>query len=988
MYRKFFKRSLISCILLCFILNLVSFSGIDAFYIGKASAAGEVKVQLFNPTKEENTYSFSAFFKLVNNSGSSLSLSNVKMRYYFTHDNSFPIERNIDYASSGNNNVTATLVTGLQYQNADSYLEIGFNSGTLSSGQSTDVQLRIWDGNYNNKFNLYNDYSYNKTASSYVDWSKVTCYINGVKVWGDEPAALSLPTPTVTPVIPTPSSTPTPLSSAAVPSVSPSVSPTASALSTPTPSPTPTDLMYSLAPARVPVPSVTEIPLKKSIDVSYNLSGDVKVRTVSRPKEVLFLLDSSSNLIPGQNPILPFFQYLLLSETNLDIIGDYVEVKGDIYAKNAFNSSAGNILVDGGRIECSDMNVNGPLNVQTSLNSLKTNLSRDLKLEDLDFYTKIVDYANQFQARTDGYKVKYYRNDPFFPGVNLDVAMPGQTNVNIRYTGPTGMAGNSNRPTFKITGGGTFKINSDMYFDGNLEISLGAVEGVTDSFILAEGDIIIQGNNASGNFNNIYLYSRHGNIKFESGYSTISGMAIAPEGELIFNGNHSTFYGNYIGNKLTNNASNITFNRPLKDPGEVLDPYVEYTSDLSILTQQVSNCIAALKTMDRDYDVKVGVIKYSGNANAYTNNDDTLLDNDYAFYNVSDNADYNAIGTRLTNLKPDESTLNNPGDALRRAYHIFNGPSSDPNALKYVIFMTGNIPNACSYEDAAATIRKDGPGDAAYTKTSGDAIPYAEHFGEKLNGTDPDDPDDDGIAPPNHKIKTLFVDLTSISSKINIALLSIADKAGVTTTNGRYFKPIAVDQIPFALNNTVEFIKNDIGKMKVIEGLVVKSAIFEEILPKNVVPEEITISDSGTKYKVKKDSSTNKLKIYDESDNLSTIWTLEEDESDDDVRYKLVGKLSGYTLDEDTIDPANLGKYKLIIPEFKIKVSFTADESTVNAIADGTNPNAEYKVNNTFNGTDAKLTLEFADGSNNDIDNPEFNYNDITITVVHKKEVD
>ncbi len=69
---------------------------------------------------------------------------------------------------------------------ADAYLEVGFTSGSLAPGQSTgDIQSRFHKTDWS-VFDETDDYSYG-TGTGHADSAKVTVYVDGALVWGDEP---------------------------------------------------------------------------------------------------------------------------------------------------------------------------------------------------------------------------------------------------------------------------------------------------------------------------------------------------------------------------------------------------------------------------------------------------------------------------------------------------------------------------------------------------------------------------------------------------------------------------------------------------------------------------------------------------------------------------------------------------------------------------------------------------------------------------------
>jgi hypothetical protein len=128
---------------------------------------------------------------LVDTGTSSLNLSTVKVRYWFTADGgASTYSTYCDYALLGCGNVTQNVVAlSSARPGADHYLEVGFASGagSLAAGASTgDIQNRFNKTDWSN-FNETNDYSWSGSQTSYADWSKVTVYVNGTLVWGTEP---------------------------------------------------------------------------------------------------------------------------------------------------------------------------------------------------------------------------------------------------------------------------------------------------------------------------------------------------------------------------------------------------------------------------------------------------------------------------------------------------------------------------------------------------------------------------------------------------------------------------------------------------------------------------------------------------------------------------------------------------------------------------------------------------------------------------------
>lgn len=150
---------------------------------------GAIKVQFYNQETSAIGNQIYANFKLVNNGTSAITLSNVKIRYYYTIDGVKPQNFWCDYSPVGSQNITGTFVSISPAKiGADTYLEVGFTSGAgnLAAGAGIVIQTRTAKNDWSN-YNHTNDYSFNSSATTYVDWTKITGYLSGVLQWGTEP---------------------------------------------------------------------------------------------------------------------------------------------------------------------------------------------------------------------------------------------------------------------------------------------------------------------------------------------------------------------------------------------------------------------------------------------------------------------------------------------------------------------------------------------------------------------------------------------------------------------------------------------------------------------------------------------------------------------------------------------------------------------------------------------------------------------------------
>jgi hypothetical protein len=124
---------------------------------------------------------------VVNNTGStSVDLSKVKLRYWFTKDNPVQLYTACNYAQVGCGSVTTrTVPVSPARSKADTYLEVGFSSGTVGVGGTTGpMNLQVRTDNV--PFDETNDYSWGKHATL-QSWVRVTAYLNGTLIWGTEP---------------------------------------------------------------------------------------------------------------------------------------------------------------------------------------------------------------------------------------------------------------------------------------------------------------------------------------------------------------------------------------------------------------------------------------------------------------------------------------------------------------------------------------------------------------------------------------------------------------------------------------------------------------------------------------------------------------------------------------------------------------------------------------------------------------------------------
>jgi MYXO-CTERM domain-containing protein len=159
-----------------------------------APGTGGLKGQYFAADTNPGDNQVRPHFNLVNIGTTSVALSTVTLRYWYTINGQRPEVFWCDWTPLGCNNVTGQFVAlSPARSGADTYLEVGFTAGmgSLAPGQSTgEIQARFNKDDWSN-FNESDDYSFDPTKLSFADWDRVTVYQNGTLIWGTEPPLAS-----------------------------------------------------------------------------------------------------------------------------------------------------------------------------------------------------------------------------------------------------------------------------------------------------------------------------------------------------------------------------------------------------------------------------------------------------------------------------------------------------------------------------------------------------------------------------------------------------------------------------------------------------------------------------------------------------------------------------------------------------------------------------------------------------------------------------
>ena len=189
-----------------------------------AAAPSPVKVQFRNPNTAESLSQLDPWYKITANQ--SIDLSKLTIRYFYTAHNDKQQGYAVDWTSLSPNTVTGKFVKmSPAADKADYYFETGFSGGSLSAGQSIEVNNRIFKSDGAQDYKQSQNYSFAGSAalSTHIDWDKIAVYYSGSLVQGTPPGGSGVPAATATPNPVTPA-TPTPTTPATQPTPTPTQS--------------------------------------------------------------------------------------------------------------------------------------------------------------------------------------------------------------------------------------------------------------------------------------------------------------------------------------------------------------------------------------------------------------------------------------------------------------------------------------------------------------------------------------------------------------------------------------------------------------------------------------------------------------------------------------------------------------------------------------------------------------------------------------------
>lgn len=989
-------RTLAFLMVLGIFLNLSLMTGFNGLFVENVFAAEEVEfpvlsnrvsVTLKNIRKDVPSDTIALQLGIINlNKGRNINLDDLKLRYYFSDDGCSPID--IDVKSFGTaalsynpGLVKTTLVKGLPYAGADSYVEIKFTGSVELSYDRKPIyiELHIKESDIYNDFNQFNDYSNNNYYAPFLPENFFASGRVPIFIYDSSKSdfvLLSGVLPSETSKIPTPTTTPV-----ASPSPSPVVSPGEKILAT-------TD-------GNIVGPNPTPAGLFEPANIGFPHQGSIDVGFSPRQKEALILLDSSYESTKIESELSNIFKYCLFSSGDSLYGGEGTTIEGDVFTRNLMDVTVSKIDVTG-KVEYSERTIKsygGPLGSDESKMDSKEASRYDRYLtpdENGDYstlFSMIQDKVAKLPEKDDA-KFLFMEDiiPNYYPAAHTDPNWRKRAaefyyddtdrSVSIAYRSKE--AGGFNRtydntfPEYLIKqdrDDGGFVLKSNMFFDGNLVISVKNIKqeligGVTSAFIYAYGDITLQGSNAD--FENVYLITKYGNINIETTGSTISGIAFAPNGEIRFNGQNNTLQGSFVGNSIVNHAGNTSFKGPSDGQLDDIEDALKTTEGFDT----IRNAIALLPYIFDEY-TRAGIITYSD----YADINDSHIKDRWKFFDSS--TEREEFLDYTIELSADvDSKKSNLGDGLRKALDVFI-KHSDPESEKYIYIFTGLDPNAYTRSHTGSQFETDPAYDTSdfyisdETGSNNNGNKYVIEIMKLIDAYN--------RTSGNGKIRPILIDLTTYIKESNIKngvkesdieiddLRSLASDLGISVYDSEekaYYCPSLEDIQSLSIINELAYISNTIPPKLAVENLTINSAKFELSLPSHLKPVELFFKKADGS----KESIVNLTELTPSGGkyNISHIFT-------DDELANLTSIDDGLSYDLESRE-----LYLTLIVNYSD--DFTENTLSIEGVVDIAGPQVTYELYEDKNGDGIKSEGE-----------DEFEvvvpFSNIKFNVVYKKDI-
>lgn len=887
MKRKFYLRTFALLIVLCVFVNLSLIAGFNRLFVENVYAdegvefpvsSNKVYVTLKNIKTGVPSDTIALKIGIINlNKAININLDDIKLRYYFTNDGCFPIQVNIKLFGTETESfnpelVKTSVVTGLSYPGADSYVEIEFTGSVELNCDRKPIyiELDIKENSPDRNFDQSNDFSNN---NYYTPFLPEEFFASGrVPVFMFDPkkrdyVLLTGVLPSETSKIPNP--TPTPVVS-------------------PSPSPIVPEGEKILATASgniiIPKPSPAPVGLFEPADIGFPHEGSIDVGFSPRKKEALILLDSSYESNDVDDGLTGIFKYCLFSSGDSLYQGDNITIEGDVFTRNTMNVTTSGIKITG-KVEYSFRDRNsyaGPLgDKEIKMEPADAHrYDRYLVPDENDDYsalfsmiqTKVTNLPEKGDAKflitedtVENYISPEVRANPNWRKNAVQFYYDdNDESVSIEYrskeAGGFSRKYDNSLPQYLIKQdkGDAFVLKSNMFFDGNLIISVNGIrqeliDGATSAFIYAYGDIILQGNGAT--FDDVYLITKYGNIYIETNNCNVNGIAFAPNGKIVINGQSNNLQGSFVASKIQCEPGNSVFKGPTDDQLEDIEDALKSTEGFDT----IRNSIALLPYIFDEY-TRAGIITYSD----YANINDSPINDSWKFFDAATERE-EFLNYTLTLSVDEDSKRSNLGDGLRKALDVFN-KYSDPEADKYIYIFTSLDPNAYTRSHLPYGLFETDPAfntDAAYIydeTVNREGNQYVREIMKLIK--------EYNNKHVNGKIKLILVDLTNYIKEFNIKngakeseievddLTNLAADLGIDISDSdekAYYCPSLEDIQSLSIINELAYRSNSMPPKLAVENLKISSAQFELSLPSYIKPVELFFKRaSNTKESIDK----------------------------------------------------------------------------------------------------------------------------------------
>jgi hypothetical protein len=149
--------------------------------------SGDVRLQYRAADTNPADNAAKPHFNVINDGGRAIPLEDLTIRYWYTLEPNAPVQVFwCDYAEIGCGAVQGSFVAEAR-MGATHYLQVTFTSGSLAANADTgEIQTRFNKEDWS-VFNESDDYSFDASKTTFADWHKVTLYLDGMLIWGQEP---------------------------------------------------------------------------------------------------------------------------------------------------------------------------------------------------------------------------------------------------------------------------------------------------------------------------------------------------------------------------------------------------------------------------------------------------------------------------------------------------------------------------------------------------------------------------------------------------------------------------------------------------------------------------------------------------------------------------------------------------------------------------------------------------------------------------------